>query len=112
MAKPLANIIYSKGLFKGFSPAFGALIDETSRKCFGNLPIVPYRTGMKLLKHKPIGPMAVQHYLPDHTKSMHNTVPDFKTDLMQRREEKLARLKRRGKGPPKKGQGKRAKKKK
>jgi|Transcript_2974 small subunit ribosomal protein S33 len=107
-AAKLANMIYSKGKFKGFSPAFGSLIDEAARKCFGHLPVVNHRTGFKLLKQKPIGPMMMNYYLPDMTKSIHNTVPDFKTDIMQRREEKLARLKRRGKGPPKKGQGKRA----
>ncbi len=38
-------------------------------------------------------------------------IPDYTTDLYDRRQEKLDRLRRRGKGPPKKGQGKRATKK-
>ena len=42
-----------------FTPAFKAIIHEASRQCFGNLPIVPYRTGFKLLKQKPIGPMVI-----------------------------------------------------
>ena len=37
---------------------------------------------------------------------------DFNTEIEERRMEALNRLKRRGKGPPKKGQGKRATKKK
>jgi hypothetical protein len=45
------------------TPALKELITETSRKCFGNLPIVPYRTGNKLLRRKPTGPLAVQHYI-------------------------------------------------
>jgi hypothetical protein len=37
--------------------------------------------------------------------------PLFQTDIEERRSEALGRLRRRGKGPPKKGQGKRSKKK-
>mmetsp|Transcript_28014 Transcript_28014/g.39877 ORF Transcript_28014/g.39877 Transcript_28014/m.39877 type:complete len:106 (+) Transcript_28014:3-320(+) len=97
---------------KKFSPAFIAAIDESARKCFGYLPVVPHRTGFKLLKRRPIGPLAINHYLPDYTKGFRKETNDFSTDLEDRRAEKLARLKRRGKGPPKKGKGKRAMKKK
>lgn len=45
------------------TPALKELITETSRKCFGNLPIVNYRTGFKILRQKPTGPLAVQHYI-------------------------------------------------
>jgi hypothetical protein len=38
-------------------------------------------------------------------------IPGFKTDLEERREAKLLYLRRRGKGPPKKGSGARSKKK-
>jgi uncharacterized protein YihD (DUF1040 family) len=38
-------------------------------------------------------------------------IPGFKTDLEDRREAKLLYLRRRGKGPPKKGSGARSKKK-
>jgi small subunit ribosomal protein S33 len=95
-----------------FTATFKAAIAESSRKVFGNLPIVPYRTGMKLLRQKPVGPLAANHYLPDMTRDFKLVAPDFMTEIEERRTDALARLKRRGKGPPKKGQGKRATKKK
>ena len=97
---------------KRFTPAFLALIDETSRKCFGNLPVVNYRTGFQLLKKKPIGPLLINYYIPDSTKAFKRIAPDYKSEIEERRIDSLERLKRRGKGPPKKGQGKRSKKKK
>mmetsp|Transcript_34330 Transcript_34330/g.34998 ORF Transcript_34330/g.34998 Transcript_34330/m.34998 type:complete len:104 (+) Transcript_34330:220-531(+) len=93
---------------KQFSPEFRTLIREAGRKCFGNLPIVNHRTGFKLLKRNPIGPLIVNHYLPDLESDFRAVAPDFQTDVEERREEKLIRLRRRGKGPPKKGEGKRA----
>jgi small subunit ribosomal protein S33 len=95
-----------------FTPAFQALIDETSRKVFGNLPIVPYRTGFKYLKRKPIGDLVTKHYIDDQTRPFRQYTEDFDTEMEERRREKLDRLKFRGKSPPKKGQGKRASKKK
>jgi hypothetical protein len=100
------------GATSRFPAAFKAVIQETSRKVFGNLPIVPYRTGMKILRQKPIGPMAANYYLPEMTRDFKLVAPDFMTEIEERRTDALARLKRRGKGPPKKGQGKRASKKK
>jgi hypothetical protein len=97
---------------KRFTPAFLALIDETSRKCFGNLPVQTYRTGFKVLSRKPIGPILADHYLPDSTRMFRDMTTDFKTKLEKNREDLLVRLKKRLKGPPKKGQGKRAQKKK
>lgn len=97
---------------KKFSPEFLKLIDETSRKCFGNLPIVNYRTGFKFLSRKPIGPMVANYYVPDTTRALKSLAPDYTTELEERRADQLDRLKRRGKGPPKKGQGRRTKKKK
>lgn len=97
---------------KKFSPAFLSLVDETARKCFGNLPIVNYRTGFKYLRKKPIGDMLDKHYVPDVTRVFKRNTEDFDTALEERRREKLHRLRVRGKGPPKKGHGKRASKKK
>lgn len=97
---------------KRFSPAFAALIDETARKCFGNLPIETYRTGFKYLKRKPIGPMMINHYMPDTARPFRNIAPGFLTEIEERAADRLDREQRRGKGPPKKGQGKRASKKK
>mmetsp|Transcript_22357 Transcript_22357/g.37394 ORF Transcript_22357/g.37394 Transcript_22357/m.37394 type:complete len:103 (-) Transcript_22357:172-480(-) len=99
-------------LGRRFNQTFLHLIDESARKCFGNLPVVNYRTGFKYLRRKPIGPLAVNHYIPDMTRRFRDITDDFTTELEDRREDKLARLKRRGKGPPKKGHGKRASKKK
>lgn len=95
-----------------FTPALQAVIKEASRVCFGNLPIVPYRTGFKYLKQNPSGPMAANYYLPDMTKTFRQFAPDFLTEQEDRRADALVRLRRRGKGPTKKGEGKRAKKKK
>ena len=94
------------------NPALKALIKETSRQVFGNLPIVNYRTGFKFLKQKPTGPMAVHYYIPDGAKGFRAFAPDFLTEQEERRQDALVRLRRRGKGPTKKGEGKRAKKKK
>ena len=96
---------------KRFTPLIKEMIRESARKCFDALPIVPYRTGNKLLRQKPIGPMAVHYYLPDLTKSFKKISPDFQTPAQELRANALYQLERRGKGPPKKGQGKRATKK-
>ncbi len=97
---------------KKLTPAFCKVIDEAARVAFGNLPIVNYRTGFKLLKKKPIGPILTNYYLPDVTRAFRDCTDDFTTDIEDRRKDALDRLKRRGKGPPKKGLGKRASKKK
>lgn len=95
-----------------FTPAFKAVIEESARKIFGNLPVVNYRTGNKFLKRKPLGPIAINYYPADPERPFRNIVKDFATDVEMRRADSLYRLKRRGKGPPKKGHGKRASKKK
>ena len=97
---------------KRFTPQFTAMIDEAARVCFGNRPVVNHRTDFKLLKKIPYAPVAVNYYVPDMVAGMRKLVPEFKSDLEERREEKLIRLKSRNKGPPKKGQGSRAKKRK
>jgi hypothetical protein len=94
------------------TPAFCAVIDEAARKAFGNLPIVNYRTGFKYLKNKPIGPLLVNHYMPDFEGMFRKRTEDFTTELEDRSVDRKYRLKTRGKGPPKKGHGKRASKKK
>ncbi|CAG8457585.1 10320_t:CDS:2 [Paraglomus occultum] len=70
------------------------------------------RTGNKILKQRLIGPSIVNWYPAKmiKLKEISNMFPDF--DLVdqgeQRRLDDIARRKRRGKGAPKKGQGKRA----
>ncbi|KAK9845861.1 hypothetical protein WJX81_004503 [Elliptochloris bilobata] len=66
------------------------------------------RSGRKVLRKKLIGDK-VESYYPE---PIHKVDPMFEDPLVQRRLDKLDRLHRRGKGPPKKGQGKRASKKK
>ena len=97
-----------------FTPLLASIIDEAARKCFGNLPMVNYRTGLKRLKQKPIGPiLTAQHFSPNNGKPWRQMLdPTFKTEEEERTADALFRLKARGKGPPKKGQGKRATKKK
>jgi small subunit ribosomal protein S33 len=94
------------------SPSFMKAIDASANRIFGNLPIVPYRTGFKLLRQKPIGPLVTNHYLPDMERSFRDSTNDFDTEIEERRKDSLVFMRRRGKGPPKKGQGKRASRKK
>lgn len=94
------------------SDGFKALIKETARKVFGNLPVVPYKTGMKKLRQKPLGGMLNNYYNKNTIKIFKKLDPTVEEEVRERRIAKLALLKKRGKGPPKKGQGKRAKKKK
>ena len=67
-----------------------------------NLP-----TGRKLLKRALIGPTLTSWY-PERIRKLDAL---FEDPDDRRRKVKLERMKRRGKGPPKKGEGKRAKKK-
>lgn len=97
---------------KKFSPAFLKIVDDSARKCFGYLPVSDFRTGFKFLKRKPIGPLANNYYPENYLRTFKTTLDDFQTPEEDRRESALIRLKRRGKGPPKKGQGKRSGKKK
>lgn len=95
---------------KRFTKSSLAVIDEAARIVFGNRPVVPYRTAFKLLKKQPIAPILANYYLPNQAQDFRNVAPGFQTDLQERRQEKLIRLRARNKGPPKKGQGSRAKK--
>lgn len=104
--------VNSMSTLKPLSPAFKAVINESARKLFGNLPIVNYRTGFKILKQKPLGPIHTSYYMEDTAAPFRAIAPGFRTDQEERRDLALKMLARRGKGPPKKGQGKRAMKKK
>jgi len=98
---------------KSFSPELLSIIKETARKCFGNLPVVNHRTGNKYLQRKPIARILNNYYYTDGiANNIRKVIPDYKTDIEERRKEKLEILRRRGSGPPKKGQGKRAMKRK
>jgi small subunit ribosomal protein S33 len=95
-----------------FSPVIKALIADAAKKCFGELPIVQQRTGNKILRRKPYGPIAEKYYPEDLTHRFRKAVPGYLNEQQERRIEAINRLKRRGKGPPQKGKGKRALKKK
>jgi small subunit ribosomal protein S33 len=94
------------------SPAMKAIIADSARKVFGNRPVVPYRTGFKHLARRPVAPVASNYYVMDMTRSFKAVAKDYTSEIEERRTEALARLRRRGKGPPTKGQGKRASRKK
>ena len=87
-----------------------SIIDEAARVCFNNRPVLPYRTHFKIFKKVPYGAVAANYYVPDMAPAFRKFAPGFKTEIEERREEKLVRLRARNKGPPKKGEGKRAKK--
>ena len=97
---------------KRFTPQFAAMIDEAARVCFGNRPVVNHRTDFKMFKKIPYGPVQANYYVPNMVPGFRKLVPEFKSDLEERREEKLVRLRARNKGPPRKGEGNRAKKRK
>jgi small subunit ribosomal protein S33 len=78
----------------------------------GERSVVPYRTGFKLFKSRPSGLILNNHHIKDLAPIIRSVVPDYLTDLEERRKMKLVLLKAKGKGPPKKGQGKRSSKKK
>jgi hypothetical protein len=91
-----------------FGPAFKALIKEAGRKTFGDAPVVPHRTGRRIFKQIPRGPIAANYYPPDMAKNFRRFMPGFTTESEEIKINSKARLQRRGKGPPKKGEGKRA----
>lgn len=97
---------------KIFSPAAKLMIAESARKIFGNLPMVNHRTGYKVLKQKPTGPLAITHFGISAVKALKKSFPGYTTEIEEQAIDRLDRLKRNGKPPPKKGQGKRASRKK
>jgi small subunit ribosomal protein S33 len=98
--------------FRLLTPALKAIVATSSARIFGNLPVVNHRTGMKLLRRKPIGPLMNDWYMKTMGgKVFRRTVdPQYMTEQEDRHASALALLKLRGKGPPKKGHGKRASK--
>ena len=74
------------------TPQLKELIKEASRVCFGNLPVVNFRTGFKVLKQKPFAPIAQKYYMENYTKDMRKISSNFRTELQERRDEQLVRL--------------------
>jgi small subunit ribosomal protein S33 len=87
-----------------------ARLKEASIQIFGNLPQLnpPLRTGNKVLRKKLVGPLFDRPNDQPFEDVMRKEFPDFLTEKEERRRAKLSYLRRRGKGPPKKGEGKRA----
>ena len=95
-----------------FGPAFKKAVSESARQVFDNLPIVNHRTGNKIWKAIPKGHIVDSYYHTDVTRYFRNFLPGFKTEEEEVASTSAFRKKRKGKGPPKKGEGKRAMKKK
>mmetsp|Transcript_24523 Transcript_24523/g.23579 ORF Transcript_24523/g.23579 Transcript_24523/m.23579 type:complete len:92 (-) Transcript_24523:308-583(-) len=85
-------------------------IAAVQRQIFGTLPNKNVRTGNQVLKKRFTGPMLERYYLEPIEPSARFTMPEYTSEIQQRRLDKLETLRRRGKGPPKKGSGKRSKK--
>ena len=85
-------------------------IAELSRVIFGNLPITHIRTGNKILRRPLKGPKVVSWWHKPISAFAQGT--EYNVLANEDRLAKLDKLRRRGKGPPKKGAGKRATKKK
>ena len=74
------------------------------------MPIKNIRTGHQVLKKRLVGPLEARYYPEDIAPVVRKINPGWTTEIQQRRLDKLEILRRRGKGPPKKGAGKRKKK--
>lgn len=85
-----------------------ATLTQKSRDIFGYLPMSDVRTGNKILRKKFIGPLVTKDHHKSFANELKSVFPEFMTDVEERRKTKLSYLRRRGKGPPKKGEGKRA----
>jgi hypothetical protein len=70
------------------------------------------RTGLRYSRKQLKGVYHMQYYdgNPDMDKAVRDIIPTWQNELQERRSEKKAYLKRIGKGPPKKGAGKKKKK--
>uniref|UniRef100_A0A7S3JU98 Small ribosomal subunit protein mS33 n=1 Tax=Aureoumbra lagunensis TaxID=44058 RepID=A0A7S3JU98_9STRA len=102
--------------FSGFTTkATSKRLDELSRKIFGSLPQTGIRTGLKILRKRPKGAWIADYYMdsviPSHHEIGRSVIRGYMDVHQEWRKYKLQQLHRRGKGPPKKGQGKRSKKK-
>lgn len=92
--------------------------DKLSNEIFGTLPHpgAEYnhqyfvRSGNKVLRRNERGTKIARYYFEPINKYAKAEFPGWVDDVRQRRREKVDKNKRRGKGAPKKGEGKRSKK--
>ena len=91
-----------------------ARLDEIGRAIFGNLPSTNERSGQKVLRKKLKGPLLADYYFDQYGVDVdvvgREIVKGWMNDEEARRKNQLEILRRRGKGPPKKGMGSRASK--
>mmetsp|Transcript_17187 Transcript_17187/g.34363 ORF Transcript_17187/g.34363 Transcript_17187/m.34363 type:complete len:98 (-) Transcript_17187:225-518(-) len=92
-----------------------ARIAAVGNQIFGTVPNRGVRTGMQYLKKPLTGAYEARYYMepiePIARKVQRecSVVPLYTSELQERRHLKLRTLRQRGKGPPKKGSGKRSK---
>ena len=88
-------------------------LDAIGRAIFGTLEGNNERSGNKVLRKKLKGPLLADYYFDQSGQSVDEVgreiVKGWMNDVEARRKSQLEVLRRRGKGPPKKGQGKRSK---
>lgn len=84
-------------------------ISKLTQEIFNQLPNKGIRTGAKILKKRWTGELEARYYPESITKIARKVSPGYVTAQEERRLLKLDTLRRRGKGPPKKGSGKRKK---
>ena len=86
-------------------------LESARYRLFGALPTGQGRNGHKHLKKALAGPKLTQWYFPAYkAKDIKRFADGVLDEKWVHRQFQLAELRRRGKGPPKKGEGKRAKK--
>lgn len=110
---PAANLTEEEqiqSLAKGIAPATGRPLKDIAAEIWGHTrdPVGPgHRSGEKLLRRPLKGPLYTSWYPPPLHAYKNN--PFKFTEKQMRWQEKLKILRASGKGPPKKGAGKRAK---
>mmetsp|Transcript_17904 Transcript_17904/g.41427 ORF Transcript_17904/g.41427 Transcript_17904/m.41427 type:complete len:99 (-) Transcript_17904:271-567(-) len=82
-------------------------IQAIRQDVFGTSPDLGIRTGDHVLKRTHVGPYVARYYLETIEASARKATPGYQSELEERRAKKALQLRRRGKGAPKKGSGKR-----
>jgi len=89
-----------------------AEIEQVKREVLGHAPQLNIRTGYQMNKKQLTGVYLNQAYPDFIEKSARKVIPGFKSELEERKAQKLAEMKRLGKGPPKKGSSRASRKRK
>ena len=112
--RPLARAASGRWTPRATPPAPASKrLDAIGRAIFGTLEGNNERSGNKVLRKKLKGPLLADYYFDQSGQSVDEVgreiVKGWMNDVEARRKSQLEVLRRRGKGPPKKGQGKRSK---